>query len=372
LPRTLLQEIEDIQNGAWDERLTSSYILLEASDDPAKARYAHSQSTAVQPSLPTSAQVVEPAAQQPASPVRRSSRSSRSPTHKQTGIDNASASVEGDPSIAQIADSEVKLAVDTSQPESDMASEVLVDAAKYPPEQALPDIPEEIDSQEVGPVPTKTSKPASRTATKPPIAERRSSTRTSRNSISNLSELAPIASTGAIASASAVEEPADRAASPKSAAMEHDSSHDSQPSTARKGSRGTRRASLPRETNKRKRGTTPLDVRGPSPAISERSRNKRVKTEEPDSSVGTPAADQDRTPSGSEAAARRFRNSAPLLIGQMHGNIRSNFFKDPVKPNEALNYYDIVKRPMDLRTLLQGVKNGRLSSTIEFKRDVAL
>ena len=69
---------------------------------------------------------------------------------------------------------------------------------------------------------------------------------------------------------------------------------------------------------------------------------------------------------------RRFRNAAPHLISQMHGSIHSTFFKDPVRAGDALNYFEIVKRPMDLKTLLQKVKAGQVTCTAEFKRDVAL
>lgn len=369
--RTLLQEMEDIQNGKWDDRLTAPYILMQPSEDPTKAIYAHKESSAAQPPVTnTTGGPAEPApgsVLSPVSPVRRSSRSSRSPTRRSTATNDASHPSQ-EATIAEVAEREAEQAAEGLE---DSMTEEAVQHPAATAEQ-LADIPEE--AEEVEAVQGTSRKSTTKASSKPPIAERRSSTRASRNSITNLSEIVTPTTSTSGSAVPPLEEPTEQAASPKSAAMEHDSSRDSQPSTSapKKGTRGSRRSSLPRDTSKRKRATTPLDARGPSPAVSDRSRNKRVKTEEPESSVGTPAAEQDRTPSSSEAAARRFRNSAPLLVSQMQSNIRSNFFKDPVRPGEALNYFDIVKRPMDLKTLLQGIKSGRVTSTAEFKRDVAL
>lgn len=333
-----------------------------------KSIYAHKQSAAAQPG-PVEVQGAE-AILSPASPVRRSSRSSRSPIRRSAAATDTGESLH-EASISQTADLEAKAAAESLEI---MPTEE--DVQPLPPslaEQALADIPEEAsESIEDLAGSSKPSKPGSKASGKPQIAERRSSTRASRHSIGNLAEIAPMS--GSSANMPSAGDAPEKAASPQSAAMELDSSRDSQPSTSapKKAARATRRSSVPREPIKRKRGTTPLEFRGPSPAVSDKARNKRIKTEEPDSSVGTPAAEQERTPSGAEAAARRFRNSAPHLVGQMVNNIRSNFFKEPVKRGEALNYYDIVKRPMDFKTLGQGIRSGRVTSTADFKRDVAL
>lgn len=81
----------------------------------------------------------------------------------------------------------------------------------------------------------------------------------------------------------------------------------------------------------------------------------------------------DRTPGSSDASAiRRFRNSAPHLISQMISSVNSTYFKEPVRPGEAKNYFEIIKKPMDLKTLLQNVKNGKITNSAEFTRDLAL
>ena len=83
--------------------------------------------------------------------------------------------------------------------------------------------------------------------------------------------------------------------------------------------------------------------------------------------------DSDRTPGSSDASAiRRFRNSAPHLISQMISSVNSTYFKEPVKQGEAKNYFEIIKKPMDLKTLLQSVKNGKITNSAEFTRDLTL
>lgn len=83
--------------------------------------------------------------------------------------------------------------------------------------------------------------------------------------------------------------------------------------------------------------------------------------------------DSDRTPGNSDASAiRRFRNSAPHLISQMISSVNSTYFKEPVKQGEAKNYFEIIKKPMDLKTLLQSVKNGKITNSADFTRDLTL
>ena len=49
-----------------------------------------------------------------------------------------------------------------------------------------------------------------------------------------------------------------------------------------------------------------------------------------------------------------------------------NIFHNPIKKTEAADYYDLVKRPMDLKTIKSRVKDGSISNSLEFKRDVFL
>lgn len=56
----------------------------------------------------------------------------------------------------------------------------------------------------------------------------------------------------------------------------------------------------------------------------------------------------------------------------MIGSVYSTYFKEPVRQGEAPKYHEIIKRPMDLKTLLQHVKSGKIANSTELTRDVYL
>lgn len=49
-----------------------------------------------------------------------------------------------------------------------------------------------------------------------------------------------------------------------------------------------------------------------------------------------------------------------------------NIFHNPIKKQDASDYHDIVKRPMDLKTIKARVKEGTISNSLEFQRDIYL
>lgn len=49
-----------------------------------------------------------------------------------------------------------------------------------------------------------------------------------------------------------------------------------------------------------------------------------------------------------------------------------NIFHNPIKKQDAADYHDIVKRPMDLKTIKARVKDGTISNALEFQRDIYL
>ncbi len=49
-----------------------------------------------------------------------------------------------------------------------------------------------------------------------------------------------------------------------------------------------------------------------------------------------------------------------------------NIFHNPIKKTEAPDYHDIVKRPMDLKTIKARVKDGLIANSLEFQRDIYL
>ena len=74
-------------------------------------------------------------------------------------------------------------------------------------------------------------------------------------------------------------------------------------------------------------------------------------------------------PSGGD---KKFQN----VIGMLHSTISQhrygNIFHNPIKKSEAADYADLVRRPMDLKTIKGRVKDGVISNSLEFQRDVYL
>ncbi|KAJ3532257.1 hypothetical protein NMY22_g7816 [Coprinellus aureogranulatus] len=69
---------------------------------------------------------------------------------------------------------------------------------------------------------------------------------------------------------------------------------------------------------------------------------------------------------------KRFQNVIGLLHQQISTHRNGTIFHHPIKPSDAPDYYEIVKRPMDLKTIKQRVKDGAISNSLEFQRDVYL
>lgn len=61
-----------------------------------------------------------------------------------------------------------------------------------------------------------------------------------------------------------------------------------------------------------------------------------------------------------------------MLHSQISQHRNGNIFHNPIKNSEAPDYHDIIKRPMDLKTIKARVKDGIISNSLEFQRDVYL
>lgn len=74
----------------------------------------------------------------------------------------------------------------------------------------------------------------------------------------------------------------------------------------------------------------------------------------------------------SQVVSKKFQN----VIGMLHSTISQhrfgNIFHNPIRKSEASDYHDIVKRPMDLKTIKTKVKDGVISNSLEFQRDIYL
>jgi len=61
-----------------------------------------------------------------------------------------------------------------------------------------------------------------------------------------------------------------------------------------------------------------------------------------------------------------------MVHQQIYQHRGGNIFHNPIKKSEAPDYYEIVRRPMDLKTVKSRIKDGVISSADHFKRDVFL
>jgi bromodomain-containing protein 8 len=61
-----------------------------------------------------------------------------------------------------------------------------------------------------------------------------------------------------------------------------------------------------------------------------------------------------------------------MVHSQISQHRNGNIFHNPIKTSEAPDYYDIVRRPMDLKTIKARIREGQIASSDEFQRDVYL
>jgi hypothetical protein len=269
--RVLSRELSELDQGLWDARLTNSYILIDPSPDPSLAKYAHVNS-AVASAFKT---------QVPSEITTRQGNTdtSNGPDDRHVGATHSGRAM---PEIANKAYGEAWTA---RNPVGGVSSD------RNAPADQLEHIPEVSEEEGTGHI--SQLKPGDADiATHPPEtvgrrrgAERRQSNRPSRSTPSDAQEwIEPNASQlreHETLEGSSAATPND-AVSSNTAVFETEESEE-----PNRHGKGRRRSSVPREANKRRRTETP-QARGQSPALSDVSRTKRVKTEEMDSSVSTP------------------------------------------------------------------------------------
>ncbi|TRM67801.1 hypothetical protein BD626DRAFT_626200 [Schizophyllum amplum] len=86
-------------------------------------------------------------------------------------------------------------------------------------------------------------------------------------------------------------------------------------------------------------------------------------------------ADDDPRARRSSAKSEPARNFKPVII-MLHEQIsqhrNGNIFHNPIKTSEAPDYYRVVKRPIDLKTIKARIRDGAIANTAEFHRDILL
>jgi bromodomain-containing protein 8 len=134
---------------------------------------------------------------------------------------------------------------------------------------------------------------------------------------------------------------------------------------------------------KRKRKATPTPVQ--DEASADRNR-KRLKTEEAEQVVSGSTPAREPTAEAGErnttspvvtekdrvATAKRFQRGILQIHSQILERSSSSPFRDPVRPVDAPNYTETIKKPMNLKTIGKRIRDGHISSTAEFRRDILL
>ncbi|KAF5388198.1 hypothetical protein D9615_000445 [Tricholomella constricta] len=78
------------------------------------------------------------------------------------------------------------------------------------------------------------------------------------------------------------------------------------------------------------------------------------------------------TRSEEQVALKRFQNVIGMLHSQISQHRNGNIFHNPIKNSEAPDYHEIVKRPIDLKTIKIKVKDGSIANSLEYQRDIFL
>ncbi|KAF8639927.1 hypothetical protein AX17_001177 [Amanita inopinata Kibby_2008] len=110
----------------------------------------------------------------------------------------------------------------------------------------------------------------------------------------------------------------------------------------------------PRDKKRARDESEPIEDEEPEPSSTiTRGRRRGDKTEE-------------------QVALKRFQNVIGMLHAQISQHRNGNIFHNPIKNSDAPDYHDIVKRPIDLKTIKAKVKDGLIANSLEYQRDIFL
>lgn len=115
---------------------------------------------------------------------------------------------------------------------------------------------------------------------------------------------------------------------------------------------------------------TPLDAQRDKKRLREGS---EATEEEPGPSTAPKGRRPGRPPAvDTPPVSKRFQTMITMVHSQISQHRYGTIFHNPIRKVEASDYHDIVKRPMDLKTIKARIKDGLISSSLEFQRDVYL
>jgi len=104
-----------------------------------------------------------------------------------------------------------------------------------------------------------------------------------------------------------------------------------------------------------------------------REKKKSREISEPlEESEPEPAPTKKRRGTTSEAASRIFQSVIYLLHDQICQLRNGSIFHGPVKVSDAPDYYEIVRRPVDLKAIKTRIRDGQITNSLEYQRDIYL
>ncbi|KAG1768168.1 hypothetical protein EDD22DRAFT_967559 [Suillus occidentalis] len=127
---------------------------------------------------------------------------------------------------------------------------------------------------------------------------------------------------------------------------------------------------------KRSREESPPPLSGEEEQVTTRPRRDTASSEQrPSTPLQSGPSGSTATQSTSQAQFipnKRFQTVINLLHSQISQHRNGNIFHNPIKPTEAPDYHEIIKRPMDLKTIKARIKDRVIRTSREFQRDVYL
>lgn len=108
----------------------------------------------------------------------------------------------------------------------------------------------------------------------------------------------------------------------------------------------------------------------------EASRDMKRQREESEPATDEPAHPTKRRRAGAQQSVKEHSKRFQTVILMVHDQIvrhkNGTIFHNPIKHSEAPDYHEMVKRPMDLKTIKARIKDGSITNSQEFQRDVYL
>ncbi|KAJ1662412.1 hypothetical protein IW140_005912 [Coemansia sp. RSA 1813] len=75
------------------------------------------------------------------------------------------------------------------------------------------------------------------------------------------------------------------------------------------------------------------------------------------------------TPAIDEQQLKNWKKNITMVWRELSGHRFGSMFISPIKSADAPNYYDVIRKPMDLKTIKNRIRDEEITTTVEFYRD---